>query len=48
MHGETSSQSGQRNDDSMHAVLEIQVHRCVNGLGWIQWLGIARSSNSDS
>ena len=50
MRSETSSQSGQRNDDCMHmhTVLKIEVHRSLNGYAWIQWLGIASSSYSDS
>ena len=43
MLSERSSHSGQRNDDCMHmhTVLEIEVHRSLNGYAWFQWLGIA-------
>jgi len=48
MHSETSSHSRQRNDDWMHTVPEIEVHRKLKGYAWNQWLGIASSPYSDS
>ena len=43
-----SSDNGQVNDDGMHTVQEIDVHQCLIGYAWIQWLAIASSPYSDS
>jgi len=45
---EMSYHSGQSNDGCMYIVLEIKVYWSLNGYAWIQWLGIASLSYSDS
>ena len=48
MRSKRSFHTEERNDNFMHTVLEVEVHRSVNGYALIQSLGIGTYSNFDS
>jgi len=48
MYSETSFHRGQRNNNYMQTVAEIEVHWSLDGYTWIQWLGMASSLYSNS